>query len=262
MSIPVIDPGNATMAMLREMPFIYVENVSFTMINCLYTGNDIRNHMVLNATDVTIKNVTFFNNSFGGNDEPKYQYSLLKVSSRVMEIDECNFQSNNIRYGSLMLVFWSNVTMRNSVMMDNYVEDYMTQIVISVHDSNAIEFSNSKFLNNSHIDMFDVFSSSYLLIVNCSFEINDGFQFNIWNTYDVILQRSTFFVIGSVYEINSLRIFECTSTFKGDSFLSDRNVRTRVFRLDSNVSLDDVHTDKTMLIEGSPYASGGCSEFF
>ena len=50
-----------------DQPFIYVAGVSFVMTNCLYTGNYVRNHIMLNGTnDVTIKNVTFFNNSVGG----------------------------------------------------------------------------------------------------------------------------------------------------------------------------------------------------
>ena len=54
-----------------DQPFIYVGNVSFTMSNCLYSGNDVRNHLLLNGTtDVKINNVTFFNNSLGGNDDP------------------------------------------------------------------------------------------------------------------------------------------------------------------------------------------------
>ena len=85
--------------------FIYVRNVSFTMSNCLYSGNDVRNHLLLNGTtDVKINNVTFFNNSLGGNDDPGNDKSLLTMNNTIMEISKCVFESNCLQHGSLMFV--------------------------------------------------------------------------------------------------------------------------------------------------------------
>ena len=67
-----------------DQPFIYVTDVSFVMTNCLYSGNYVRNHIMLKlngTTDVTIKNVTFFNNSVGGYYDSENDMSLLTVTN-------------------------------------------------------------------------------------------------------------------------------------------------------------------------------------
>ena len=204
-----------------EKSFISVRNVSFTMINCLFTGNDARNHKVLNTTDVTIKNVTFFNNSLGPNDppgnvwdiifnRPKYDKSLFIVNNTRIEINNCNFENNQLQLGSLMLVFGSEVRVMNSVISDNY-----NGKMISIHDTKTVEFLGSKFINNSGIKFLDISSSTFLLIVSCSFEKNSGVTFDIRNTYDVILQRSRIYNPdvqwgNALKDANSLRIFRCT----------------------------------------------------
>ena len=242
-----------------DQPFIYLENASFTMINCLYDGNDARNHFFLNVTtDVTIKNVTFFNISFGENGDPRNENSLLFVNNTVMKMKNCNFESNNLQSGSLMLVLGSEVRVINTVMSDNYDVDYTERKMISIHDSETVEFSSSKFINNFGIDIFDVWSSTLLLIDNCLFENNVDFgNIDIWYTCDVILHRSRFddISVGFIQDINNLRIFRCTCTPYGYTFNSDGDLKTKVFLLDSNVSIDC--SDTTIVIEGSPYASGG-----
>ena len=245
------------------MPFIYVENASFTMINCLYTGNNIRNHIWLNGTtDVTITNVTFFNNSFQDNGDPGNKHSLFVVNNTVMEMKNCKFESNNAHFGSLMLVFGSEVRVMNSVISNNYgtnYPDYTERKLISIHDSKTVEFSSSKFVNNTGIDIFDVWSSSLLLIDNCSFESNSNLNdFDIWYTDDVILQRSRFYnsVSSSIYDVRNLRIFRDICTFYNYTFISDGNLRTKVFVLDSNITIIDYGRDQIIVTEGSPYASG------
>ena len=138
--------------------------------------------------------------------------------------------------------------------------------MISIRDSKTVEFTSSKFMNNSLDYMFDVQSSNLLLIVNCLFEFSKISEFDSENTYDVILQRSTFysqnvdpkgfaFDMGNFLDVNNLRIFRCT--FPSNYYLSfdDRNVRPKVFLLDSDVTVYDVDTKS--VTEGSPYASGG-----
>ena len=247
-----------------DQPFIYVENASFTMINCLYTENYVWNHILLNGTtDVTITNVTFFNNSFAGMDDPENEKSIFIVNNTVIKIDNCNFESNYVPHGSLMLVFGSEVRVTNSVMSDNY-NTYWP--MISIRDSKTVEFSSSKFMNNSLDYVFDVQSSNLLLIVNCLFEITDDSSFYSENTYDVILQRSTFysqnfdaigifFAIGYFKDVNNLRIFRCTFPSSTDMGFDDGNVRPKVFLLDSDVTVYGV--DRKSVTEGSPYASGG-----
>ena len=73
-------------------PFIYVGNASFTMNNCLYSENKVRNHILLNGTtDVIITNVTFFNNSFRGHDDPGTDKSLPTMKNTIIEIYNCKF---------------------------------------------------------------------------------------------------------------------------------------------------------------------------
>ena len=200
-----------------DQPFIYVAGVSFVMTNCLYSGNYVRNHIMLNGTtDVTIKNVTFFNNSVGGYYDSENYMSLLTVTNTGMEIDNCRFENNNMQHGSLMLVFGSAVRVMNSVMSDN-----RNRNMISIHDSQTVEFSSSKFINNSNIDIFHVLSSTLLFIDSCLFVNNYGRVFDIRHTNDVFLQRSSFInpdsSDGSTDDVNNLRIFKCFSyhqTFK------------------------------------------------
>ena len=248
-----------------DQPFIYVGNVSFTMSNCLYTGNVVRNHILLNGTtDVTITNVTFLNNSFGGIDDLGSEKPLLTVNNTVIKINDCTFKNNNLRYyASLMFVRGSCVTVINTVMSDNYKTNYTRQELISIHDSKTIEFSSSKFINNSNSDIFNVRSLALLLIDSCSFE-NYGYfyYFDIWNTYDVILQRSTFYTpsigVSDLNNVNNVRIFRCTfSTYGYDSSFFIQSyfyVTTKVFLLDSDITLEG--SDTTIVTEGSPYASG------
>ena len=240
-------------------PFIYLENASFTMINCLYAGNDARNHFFLNVTtDVTIKNVTFFNISFGENGDPRNENSLLFVNNTVMKMKNCNFESNNLQSGSLMLVLGSKVRVINTIMSDNYKKISTQRKLISTHDSQTVEFSSSKFINNYEIDIFVVRSSNLLFIDNCLFENSDAFgDFIIQNTYDVIIQRSRFhdLLLDYIKDVNNLRIFRCTCTPDGYNFFIEGILKTRVFLLDSNVSIDG--PDTTIVIEESPYASGG-----
>ena len=246
-----------------DQPFIYIENASFTMSNCLYTGNDARNHFFLNVTtDVTIKNVTFFNNSFGDNDDLTNENSLIIVNNTIMKMKNCNFESNNMKGGSLMLVLGSEVRVINTVMSDNYNKmptHYTERKFFSTHDSKSVEFSSSKFINNSGINIFDVWSSNLLLIDNCLFENNDWFGYiDIWYTHDVILQRSRFndIMAAPIQHVNNLRIFRCTCTPYGYNFFSKGTLKTKIFLLDSNVSVEGSDT-RHILIDGSPYASGG-----
>ena len=205
-----------------DQPFIYLENASFTMINCLYMGNDVKKHIFLNfTTDVTITNVTFYNNSFGNNGDPRNENSLLKVNNTFMKMKNCHFESNNMQGGSLMLVLGSEMRVINTVMSDNYKAGYKERKMISIHDSKTVEFSSSKFINNSGIDIFDVWSSTLLLIDNCLFE-NNFDDFDIGYTYDVILQRSRCCDVnaGSIQNVNNLRIFRCTCTPCENIFVS------------------------------------------
>ena len=239
-----------------DQPFIDLENASFTMINCLYMGNDVKKHIFLNGTtDVTITNVTFYNNSFGNNGDPRNENSLLIVNNTFMEVKNCYFESNNMQGGSLMLVLGSEVRVTNTVMIHNYNTGYTERKIITIYDSKSVEFSSSKFINHSRINVFDVWSSTVLLIDNCLFEKNLH-DFDVGYT-DVILQRSRFYYsfAGSIQAINNLRIFRCTCTPYEYQFFNKGNLKTKVFRLDSNVSLEDV--DTSILIDGSPYASGG-----
>ena len=260
--------GNSVSA---DKPFIYIGNVSFTMKSCLYTGNDVTNHMMLNVTtDVTMTNVTFFNNSFGGQNERVKEKSLLTVKKTVIEIYNCTFYSNNMQDAPLMLVLGGVVRVMNTVMMDNYNTDYTEKRMISIHDSETVEFSSSKFLNNSNVDIFGVWSSTYLLIESCSFENNFGDEFDIWHTYDVILQRSTFYkpnigAISTLHDVNNLRIFRCTFTFYRELFWSYGDVRTKLFRLGSDFKHEAIKAGTAtvndffvhfIFVQGSPYASG------
>ena len=241
----------------RDQPFIYLENASFTMMNCLYMGNDVEKHIFLNGTtDVTITNVTFYNNSFGNNGDPRNEISLLKVNNTFMKVKNCYFESNNMQGGSLMLVRLSEVRVTNTVMSDNYNKGDTERKLISTHNSKSVEFSSSKFINNSKIYIFDVWSSNLLLIDNCLFENNEFDDFDIWFTYDVILQRSRFddIIAGTIQKVNNLRIFRCTCAHYGYTFYNEGDLKTKVFLLDSNVSIEG--SDTTIVIEGSPYASG------
>ena len=247
-----------------DKPFIYLENAYFTMINCLYFGNDIRNHVVLNSTtNVTIKNVTFFNNSLGGIDNPGNEKSLLIVNNTLIEIKNCRFENNHLQKGSLILMFESEVRVMNSVISHNYNTDWTDRKMISIHNSKAVEFSSSIFINNSCIDIFDIWSATFLLINRCSFENNDAtVEFTIWDTYNVIFQRLSFYTptyhgaTSFVHDVNNLRIFGCTYTPFIGSFSTYGNMRTKLFRLDSQVTVQLSEGAKAIVINGSPYASG------
>ena len=105
-----------------DQSFIYVENASFTMTNCLYSGNDVRNHIMLNGTtDVTITDVTFFNNSLENMDDPGNEKSLFIVNNTAIKINNCNFESNYFPHGSLIFVFGGEVRVTNSVMSNNTI---------------------------------------------------------------------------------------------------------------------------------------------
>ena len=245
-----------------DQPFISIGNAYFTMINCLYTGNNVTNHILLKSpSDVTNKNVSFYNNSLGGIDDPANEKALLIVNNTVIKIENCNFESNNLQLGSLILVFGSVVRVMNTVIGYNYNTDNTYPKIISTHDSKTVEFSNSKFLNDRLINTFKIRSSTFLLIDSCLFQNYFGVdQFDIWNTYDVILQKSTFyhnrgFFVGYVHDVNSLRIFRCYFAWRHWSFSFDRYATTKIFVLDSDVKIKGLNT--TIVTEGSPYASGG-----
>ena len=123
--------------------------------------------------------------------------------------------------------------------------------MISIHDSKTVEFSSSKFINNSNIDIFRVLSSTLFFIDSCLFVNNYGRVFDIRHTNDVFLQRSSFInpdsSDGSTDDVNNLRIFKCFSSLR----LSVSRAKT--FVLDSDVSIEG--SDPAMVIEGSPYAS-------
>ena len=165
-----------------------------------------------------------------------------------------------------MLVFGGIVRVMNTVISDNYNTDWTPGILISTQDSKTVEFSSSKFINNS-VDIFGISSSNFLLIDNCSFENNNRSEFDIWDTYDLFLQRSRFYkqslgikgiVIYAQY-VSNLRIFRCTFIPYLDASFSGGSMGTKVFRLDSVFDFGR-YTFKggnAILIEGSPYASGG-----
>ena len=237
-----------------DEPFIFVTDVSFTMINCLYTGNDAKKHILLNGTtDATIKNVTFSNNLLG---IYTYENSLLIVNNTTVEIDNCKFESNILQSGSLMLVFGNVVRVINSVMSNNYNTNVDEMIL--VYHSTTVELSSSKFINNTYYNVFYVLSTTFLLIDSCSIENNDGTVFNIWHTNDMVLQRSTMSCkefnsdMGS-FNGNNLRIFRCTFRSYGYSSFSIGEWST-IFLLDSEVRFDNL--ENCRLIKGSPYATG------
>ena len=266
-------------------PFIDVGNVSFTMINCLYTGNDVKNHLLLNGTtDVTISNVTFFNNSLGDNDDPGTEKSLLTINNTVMETNHCHFESNNLQHGSLLFVVLVKVmTVMNTIMINNYnnKSKITDRKMISIHETTTVEFLSCKFINNTEMDTLAMWSSNLFIIDNCSLENNVGEEFHIWNVYDVILQRSTFYKpdVGAssyLYDVNNLRIYSCSFTyFRQVYFDYGRNVKTKLFLLESvfylkswsgeiitkwssseDVSVSYDFEDFTFLMRESPYASG------
>ena len=238
-----------------DEPFIFVRNVSFTMTNCLYTGNVAKKHIMLNGTtNVTIKNVTFFNNSLGGMDYTLQDgKSLLIVNNTAVEIDNCKFESNNLESGSLMLVFRNVVRVMNSVFSGHHHAIFYEMIL--VYYSTKVEFSNNKFINNSYPHIFGVWSTILLVIDRCSF-CNDGTVFNIWNTNDMLLQRTTSCKINSDmgrFNGNNLRIFSCTFRCNGYSPFSIGEWST-IYLLDSEVRFDNL--ENSTLIKGSPYATG------
>ena len=279
-----------------QRPFIYVGNVSVTMINCLYTGNDVKNHIVLNGTtDVTITNVTFTNNSLGGEGNAGAPKSLLAVNSTILEIKNCILQRNNLQSSSLILVSGTRtmtMTMTDTIISDNFGSQY--QFAITMQDLESVKFSNSKFINNTDLGVCKISSVNFFLIQNCLFKENTAEEFKLDNTYNTILQRSTFykvnyFLFHSFTEKEQyLRIFRCNFNFfwrtSGDFFFYEtrgfyeprKGTRPKLLLLESafkfktrdgkirTVWSGSQNSSKIIngllheftLIEESPYASG------